>query len=450
MDGDEMNDKIAMPVWSIGSFLVIMNTTMFNVSLPSIIEELDITAALGSWVVSGYSIVFALSTIVFSRLSDFIPIRILLSTGLSLLTISSIIGYLAHGFDILLAARLLQASGAGSVPSLGIVLASRYVPYERRGRAITMIASGVALGFGLGPVIGGAITEFIGWNALFLVSCLVMPLIPVLWRLLPPESQREIRFDVKGAALTAIAAASLLIAVTRLSAIFLVISLGALVMNIRHLRKAREPFVQPALFQQNRYRKLLFISFCAFALNMSMLFLMPLALADVFHKEAAAVGMLIFPGALFSSLLTRLVGRWIDRYGNYRFLLLGHLCLAAALLMIMLLFRVSAYIILVGYLIFAPSFSAVTSALSNEISRILSKELIGAGMGLVQLCQFIGGSMAVAACGNLLGWQDNQQLVSVFQHIFLLLFIVLLCSLSMLLWYMKSEGIRPDIHTLSQ
>ncbi len=439
-----MNDKIVMPVWSIGAFLVLMNTTMFNVAIPSIIQELQITAGPGSWIVSGYSIVFALSTMIYSRLSDFIPIRTLLSVGLGLLGISSILGYIAHHFDILLAARLLQASGAGSVPGLGMVLARRYVPYERRGRAVSMIASGVALAFGLGPVVGGTITEFIGWNGLFLVTCLVFPLAPILWKLLPKESRREVRFDILGAALTAVVTGSLLVAVQQKSAVLLLVSLLSLTCSIWHFRRVKEPFLQPVLFRNSGYRKLLFIAFCAFVLNMSMLFLMPLALAGIFHKEAAAIGIVLFPGAMLSALLARLFGHWIDRYGNYPFLLCGHILLAVVMVVLSLFIHVSACVILVGYLIYAPSFSAVTSALSNEVSRILPKELIGSGIGLTQLSQFIGGTFAVAACGILLVGLGSQPLVSSFQYICLLLLPVALGSLFMYIWYVKKEGGRQN------
>ncbi|WP_284035846.1 MFS transporter [Neobacillus sp. 114] len=432
-----MNDRIIIPLWAIGSFLVLMNTTMFNVALPTIIHELHISAGEGSWIVSGYSIVFALSTVIFSRLSDYVSIRKLLFVGLTLLGAASVMGFFAHSFGILMAARLVQASGAGAVPGLGIVLASRYVPFERRGRAITIIASGSSLAFALGPVIGGVITQFMGWNGLFLITSLVIPLVPVLWRLLPQEIHTEFNFDIPGAALTAIVVVSILISVMQLSIWFLLLSFGALVANIWHLRKVKNPFVPPNLFHHHGYRKLLVVSFCAFILNMSMIFMMPLLLADWFHMSAGTVGLMMCPGSLLAALLIRKVGRWIDQYGNYRFLIIGHFFLAASMILMTLLVQVSPYIVMIGYIIFAPALSTVLSALSNEVSRILAKDQIGSGMGLSQLSQFFGGSLAVAVCGVLISWQTNKPLITGFQNIYLLLIVVLLGSISILIWYGK-------------
>lgn len=438
------DDKLVISVWSVGTFLVVMNTTMFNVSLPNIIHDLQITAELGSWIVSGYSIVFALSTVIFSRLSDFIPIRTLLAIGLSLLGTASILGFVAHDFGILLVARLIQASGAGAMPGLGMVLASRYVPFERRGRAVSMISSAASLAFGLGPVTGGAITEFLGWSGLFLVTCLVFPLVPVLWRLLPKETSREGHFDLVGAGLIIVATSSLLLSVTQLSAGWVSLCLVSLAISYWHLTKVSEPFIQPSLFRNSGYRKLIGIAFCLLVLNMSMLFLMPLVLASVFHKEAMVIGTMMFPGAILSAFLTRLVGHWIDQYGNYRFLFWGHLLIASSMLFVTLFIGFSAYTILAGYLLFAPSFSAVMSALSTELSRVLPKEHIGAGMGLAQLIQFFGGSFAVAACGLLIVWQSSIPVVDAYQQIYLILFVITITSFMILLWYRKSHMVHGE------
>ncbi|QGQ94117.1 MFS transporter [Paenibacillus psychroresistens] len=438
-----MKDKVFIPVWSIGSFLIVMNTTMFNVSIPDIIKQLHISAGHASWLVSGYSIGFALSTIIFSRLSDFIPIRKLMAIGLSILGLSSILGFFSDSFGFVLLARLLQSCGAGAMPGLGMVLAARYVPIERRGRAIAILASASSLGFGLGPVVGGFITQFLGWHELFLVICLVLPLVLVLWSLLPKESHNKFEFDLIGAVLIVLTTATLLVAVSKLSILFLLISLGSLITFITHLRRARKPFIQPILFKNTGYLKMIILIFLGFALNMSMVFLMPLVLANGFHKPAASVGLLIFPGAVLSAILIRYVGRWIDRYGNLRFLLIGYIFMSLSIIIVSLWIHKSAFIITFAYLLFAPASSTITSAISNEVSRILPKELLGSGMGLSQLSQFMGGSFAVALCGLTIVSQKGSEPILAFQHTYILLLPLLLVSFILLFSYQKSS--RADL-----
>ncbi|RKP51637.1 MFS transporter [Cohnella endophytica] len=435
-----MNDKIVMPIWAIGLFIVVMNTTMFNVSLPSIIQDLNISADLGSWVISSYSIGYALSTVIYSRLSDLLPIRRLLGVGLTILGASSVIGIFARDFEILLLARILQSAGAGAMAGLGLVLASRYVPIERRGRAIAMISAGSAMAFGLGPIVGGVISEYFGWNGLFAITCLVLAILPVLLRLLPRERPAAARFDVWGALLTVVNAATLLVAITQQSIIWLTVSIVSLIVHVLHLRKAQASFINPELFKESGYRKLLAVGFGVLVVNLGNLFLMPLVLAHLHGQTALHIGFMIAPGAILSAIMTRFFGGWIDRYGNMRFLLIGHGMLALVLAFYVFDVSSSPAIILVGYLFFSPALSMTLASLNNETSFRLPRAAIGSGMGFMQLIQFFGGSVSVAVCGLLLERQSRLPQAQAFRHIYELLLVVILCSGAMLFSYVRSAA----------
>ncbi|MFB6366659.1 MFS transporter [Paenibacillus elgii] len=173
--------------WGLTVLLVVMNATMFNVALPTVARDLGLTTTAASWIVTGYSILFAISSITYSRLTDFVPIRTLLMIGLVLLGIASVIGPLSHHFYGVLGAQLLQAIGAASAPGLGVVLVTRHIPTERRGKSMSVIISAASLGFGLGPIVGGAMTQYFSWNSLFVVTALAMLTIPIFYRNLPEQ-----------------------------------------------------------------------------------------------------------------------------------------------------------------------------------------------------------------------------------------------------------------------
>jgi Arabinose efflux permease len=436
-----MNDRVVMPIWMFGVFIVIMNTTMFNVSIPSIIQELNITADLGSWIISSYSIGYALSTVIYSRLSDSIPLRKLLLVGLTILGLSSVIGVVAQDFSMLLAVRILQSAGAGTMAGLGLVMASRYIPYNRRGRAIAMISTGSAMAFGFGPIIGGIIGQYIGFNGLFGVTCLILLVLPILMRLLPREEPKPSQFDVFGAVLTVVNAASLLIAVMQRSIYWFVGSILSIAVHAWYMKIVKkETFINPKLFAAKDYRKLTMIGFCVLVLNLGNLFLMPLALANLAHESTLTIGLTIAPGAILSALLGRFIGQWIDRYGNIRFLLIGQILLAVVLAVFSFAIDVSPIVILCGYLLFSPAFSATLSSLNNETSHILPKQLIGSGMGLMQLIQFFGGSISVAVCGMILTMQNNIPLALAYEHVYRVLLVVCLLSLTISVWYKLSAS----------
>lgn len=434
-----VKDKIVMPLWTCCLFIVVMNTTMFNVSLPVIIHDLQITSDLGSWVISSYSIGYALSTVIYSRLSDRIPVRKLLTVGLLILGLSSLLGLFAHSFGILLLTRILQSAGAGVMAGLGLVIASRYIPVERRGAAIALISSGSAMAFGLGPIVGGLISEYWGWNGLFAITVLVLLALPVLLYFLPRETAKpENPFDMFGAALTVINATTLLVAITQQSWLWLTIGVISLIVHIVYIRRASLPFVNPHVFRTPGFTRLLIIGFCVLVVNLGNLFLMPLVLADLFGRSSLAIGLLIAPGAIVSAFCTRFVGRWIDRYGNIRFLMIGHILLAAVLALFMLGLNQSALIITGGYLFFSPALSASIASLNNEASRVLPKAQIGSGMGLLQLIQFFGGSVSVAVCGLMLHGIPGVPVEEAYHYVYGCLLLVCLASLVIVVWHNRA------------
>ncbi|MGD6833528.1 MFS transporter [Sutcliffiella halmapala] len=435
-----MNYKLVIPVWAIGSFLIVLNTTMFNVSVPSIIHDLNITSEKASWIVSSYSIGFAASSIIFSRLSDFIPIRKLMLYGIITLGISSILGFIVNGFNLLLIARVFQSIGAGSIPGLGMVLSARYVPVKQRGQAISILASASALAFGLGPLFGGSITEFFGWRTLFLVTCMIIPIGSFLYMLLPEESTRRNYFDAFGAIILVLSMVNLLLTFATFHWMFLLISSISILALYFRLCTTQNPFIPPKLFQNTKYFKLITIAFFSFILNMAMLFLMPLILTNWYGKSPLMVGLYIFPGATLSSILVVFIGRLIDKYNNLRFLIIGHFIITLALFIVSVWIGNSPLVVSMAYLLFAPSLSTITASLANEISQILPDNLIGSGLGLSLLMQYTGGSLGVALCGQLLVWINDSGILYTYQQIFHFLLIISIFPIILLANYNKTRN----------
>ncbi|WP_226666505.1 MFS transporter [Metabacillus litoralis] len=435
-----------MLFWSFTVWLVVMNTTMFNVALPSVLLDLSLNSTTASWIVSGYSIVFAIATLTFSRLSDFIPISKLLFIGLSILSLASLIGFFSNNFTLLLASRILQAAGAGSVPGLAMVLASRYIPVSRRGKAMALIASASSLGFGLGPVIGGAITQYLGWNYLFAITGLVVLFIPIFQKLLPKEDVKKVKFDTFGGILTALTVTGLLLFLSNFNIMILISSVICMIFMWRHIHKVEIPFIQPKLLKNREYIKLLFVGFTAFICHFAALFLMPIILTIVFEKDPAEVGMIIFPGAILSAIAAQLIGRLIDRFGNKPLIIFGQLFLLIATILFALFATVSPYSILFTYMFMSIGFSALTSSVANEVSRILPKEDIGTGMGMAQLIQFFGGAFGVTLTGIMITLQQEFTEEIIYRNIFTGLVILVLFAITSFTFYIKNMKKKVSLY----
>jgi MFS transporter, DHA2 family, metal-tetracycline-proton antiporter len=413
----------------ISMVLVIMNTMMFNLALPDVSRSFSISPSATSWIVTGYSIVIAISSITYSRLSDFIPIRRLFIIGLASLGIASIAGFFSNSFVPLLVARLIQASGAGSIPALSLVLVTRYVPMQRRGKAMATVMSAASLGLGLGPVVGGAIVEYMGWHYLFAVTAITLLLVPFIMNLIPKEKPAKGTFDALGALLIGVGTTGLLLFLTSQSWLALAAGLAALVLFAIRIHRTADPFVQPALFRNRTYLTLGAVGIAAYLCSFATLFLMPQILVQRFGLSAIASGLIIFPGSLLAMLISRRVGKIIDRYGNGSIIRYIPMLVLVSVVLFALFVSTSYIAILLIYMLMSVGFTFLTSSISNEMSRILPKSQIGSGLGLFQLLQFFSGAFGVAMTASALVWQKNFPLSTAYSNIYWSLAIIVLLSI---------------------
>ncbi|WP_051250369.1 MFS transporter [Paenibacillus harenae] len=420
--------------------LVIMNTMMFNLALPDVSREYALSASSTSWIVTGYSIVFAISSITYSRLSDFVPIRRLIMIGLTSLSLAAIAGFFSDSFLVLLLVRLLQASGAGAIPALSLVLITRYVPLARRGKAMAIIMSAASLGLGLGPVAGGAIVEFLGWHYLFIVTAVTILLVPVFGMLLPNEKPSKGSFDALGALLAGVGTTGLLLFLTNQSWVALAAGLIALALFVIRIRTVKDPFVQPDLFRNRRYLLLSAVGIVAYMCSFATLFLMPQILVHLYGLSAVSSGLVIFPGSLLALFLSRRVGKIIDRSGNSAIIRYIPYLLLTSVLLFAWLSGTSYIAIMLIYMLLSVGFTFMTSSISNEMSRILDKSQIGSGMGLFQLLQFFSGAFGVAMTASALTWQKDLPLTSAYSNIYWALAVVVLLSIGCAYLYLKRSA----------
>ncbi|EOS55681.1 MFS transporter [Paenibacillus barengoltzii] len=422
--------------------LVIMNTAMFNLALPDITNTFQMSAATSSLIVTGYSIMFAISSITFSRLSDFLPIRRLLAIGLTTLGLAAITGLFSPNFWIVLVVRIVQASGAGAVISLSLVTLSRYVPVERRGKAMAMIMSAVSLGLGLGPVAGGAIVEYFGWRYLFIITALTLILVPLFLRYIPKEQPVRGSFDTLGAIFVAVGTTGLLMYLTQHSWLALAIGAVALALFVWRIRTVADPFVSPALFRNGSYLALSIVGIASYLASFATLFLLPQILVHHFELTASHAGLIIFPGSILATVASRKVGSIIDRHGNGMILRYVPLLVLISMVLFALFSGQSWLAILFIYILMSLGFTIISSSVSNEISRVLPASQVGSGMGLYQLLQFFSGAFSVAMASSAMEWQHGLPLSTAYSNIFWGLMVIALLALVSSFVYLRSVTVK--------
>ncbi|MFC4809330.1 MFS transporter [Paenibacillus sp. GCM10023250] len=420
--------------------LVIMNTMMFNLALPDVAKDFQLSASSTSWIVTGYSIVFAMASITYSRLSDFVPIRRLFIISLLSLSLAAIAGTFSDSFLMLLLVRILQASGAGAIPALSLNLISRYVPVERRGKAMAVIMSAVSLGLGLGPVVGGAIVEYLGWHVLFIVTAVTLLCVPLYVFMIPKEQPRKGAFDALGALLIGAGTTGLLLYLTNHSWIALIGGIVSLILFAIRIRAAKNPFVLPALFRNRSFLVLSVVGIAGYISSFATLYLLPQILVKQYGLSAIEAGLVIFPGSFLAIFVSRKAGKIIDLRGNGSIIRFVPLLLLLSVVLFAFFQGTSYVAILFIYILMSISFTILSSSISNEISRLLPPAQIGSGLGLFQLLQFFSGAFGVATSASALSWQKSLPIKTAYSNIYWGLAIIVIIAIGCAFMYLQAQS----------
>lgn len=434
----ELSEYKLFLIWGCAIFMTTMNTTMFSVALPTIQKDLMIGISAASWVISGYSVVLALSTLTFSRLSEYVSILRLLILGIIILSAASILGYFSHHYVMLLFSRLFQAVGAGSIVSLAVVAIIRFLPTIKRAKMLAITSSSAVLGLGLGPVVDGVIDQFLGWNFLFLVTGSIFMLIPVFIHLLPKENNVEkIRFDFTGCILVSLAVISMMLFLTSFQIGYIVVFIIFITLSGRHLKKSPYPFLRVELVRNKAFVYLLIISFFTFFVYFSTLFIVPFILTDLFQMKSMEIGLLILPGGVLSVIVAERIGYQINRHGNIPIIFIAKVIFMTTMVLFIAFLSKSSTFILIAFLLMSPGFTALTASARNEASKLFDEYEVESGVGLIQMIQFFGASTGVTWTGTLLNLRISISAVEMDQIVFSLLLLISIASILLLYKYRK-------------
>ncbi|UAL50615.1 MFS transporter [Metabacillus dongyingensis] len=372
-----------------------MSGLMFNIVLPDISKDFNLSISQVSWFSSAYALIYAIGTVTYGKLADSYKLKNLLTFGLILFAIGSLVGLISQTFWLALVGRCLQAMGAAAIPATAMLIPVRYIAPDRRGSALGMAAVGLAIGSALGPVISALIVGVAHWRWLFCIPLLILFTLPFYRKYLKDEKQGVFeKFDWFGGGLLAVAVTLFLLGVTNGTWWFMIGGVLSLVFFIARIRTVADPFVQPKLFENKEYILVLTLAFLINGIGFSLYFLSPLLLSQVQQLTSSWIGFAMVPAAVASAILGRKGGKLADLKGNSHLFFVASVSLLTCFILLST-FTGSSPFFIAMFLIFGnvgQSFMLI--AMSNAISRTLPKDQVGVGMGLFSMMNFIAGGMA--------------------------------------------------------
>lgn len=383
-------------------FFTVLNTTMFNVTIPDISREFGLSPATVSWVLTAYVAIFGLGAVTYGKIADYLPIKRLIYVALVLFNSGCLIGFCSRWFPLLIAGRMIQAVGGSAMTALGMYVSVRVVPLQMRGRFLGAVAATIACAGGFGPVFGGFIAGHFHWRYLFLLSMVTLLSLPLYARLLPDEVRRPGRFDFLGCLLLGGSVACTLFFLAQ--AVVWALPLGLLFMAVFVIRinSTADPFIQPGLLKIRQYRNGLLTLFFSLGTVHGMMFTLPLMLRNINHLDTRAIGLVIFPAAMTAALLSFFCGRLADRKGSVPVVYIGLAFFLVGFALLVLLAGNSPLLVTMGLLVSYSGFSIVQSSLSRTVSMILPSNQTGIGMGMYNLVFFLAGGVGAAIASRII------------------------------------------------
>jgi MFS family permease len=317
------------------SFLAVADTTVVAIALPAIRADLALDVGFSAWVLTGYSVTFGGLLLLFGRLGDMVGRLRMFRLGLVLFGSASLVAALSWNPVLLITMRLAQGVGAAAFVPASLALLNASAPDDQfRSRAVGFYGAAASVGFVVGMLGGGVLTELAGWRSVFLVVLPVVGVVLMRSRGLsePSDSVTTPRLDVAGAVTVTLGVGLLTYALSASpqqgwgSPLVLgagISGLGCLIVFPLLESRASSPLVPLKLGTDRR----LLPAHGAVALQslvgISWLFLLSAYFQDLHHLGPLASGLLFTPMTLAGLFSAVLAGRLVNRYGARRTSVLG-------------------------------------------------------------------------------------------------------------------------------
>ncbi|MEV5300320.1 MFS transporter [Amycolatopsis methanolica] len=404
----------------IGFFMILLDTTIVSIAIPSMVKGLNTDLNAIVWVMSVYLLTYAVPMLFTSRLGDrFGPKRLYLA-GLAVFTLASLWCGLSGTAEMLIAARAVQGLGAAMMTPQTLAFITHLFPPAKRGPAMGLWGGVAGLATIAGPLLGGVLVDHLGWEWIFFVNVPVGVVGLVLAALLVPDWQprNSHSFDVPGILLS-VAGLSLLVfglqngqhydwgTVAGLVNVAEVIAAGVLLLAgfvvwQRHNR--REPLLPLRVFT-NRNFSAGTLTAVTIGFTMTAMFL-PLVIyvQDVLLLSPTQAGLVTAPMSLLSGIIAPFIGRLSDRTNPKYLVIFGIVALAAGLGLIALMARETStwWVTFPGLLLCGVGTGSVFAPMSNVTMSSVEPRLAGTASGIFNTARQVGGVLGSAACGVLL------------------------------------------------
>lgn len=310
----------------IGAFVALLNNTLLNVAIPTIMEEFEVSPSTVQWITTGYMLVNGIlipaSAFFIQRFTN----RKLFLTAMMLFSLGTALAMLSPTFGVLVFARMVQASGSAIMMPLLMNVMLTAFPVEKRGTAMGFFGLAMITAPAIGPTLSGYVVEHLDWRVLFgiVLPFAIFTLIYAFIKLKNITPNKEVRLNVPSLILSSIGFGGILYGFSTAGdkgwdavEVYGTILVGAIALTAFVIRQLRvdEPMLE---FRIYRHPMFALASVISVVLSMAMfsgMILTPLYVQTIRGISPFESGLLMLPGAIVMGIMSPITGRLFDKFG---------------------------------------------------------------------------------------------------------------------------------------
>jgi EmrB/QacA subfamily drug resistance transporter len=417
---DAISDEVHARRWftlatlCLSLLIIVMDNTILNVAIPSLVTELGATNSQLQWIVDGYTLVFAGLLLTTGSLGDRFGRKLALRVGIAIFAVGSILSALSGSpTQLILTRALMGVGGALIMPSTLSILTNVFRDPKERGRAIAIWAGFSGLGVALGPVIGGLLLNHFSWSSVFWVNLPIGATALVAGHFFVPESKDPAapRLDPFGALLSVVGLGSLLFGIiegpgkgwtsTEVLTAFAIGLVGVIGFIAWELH-TDHPMLDMSFFKNPRFTAANSAVTLTFFAMFGSLFLMTQYWQFVHGYTPLQAGVRLIPYAMTMMFTAPMSARLVEKLGTKRVVTIGLSIVSLAMLVLSTLHTDSSYLRVIANMMFMAVGMGLTMAPATEsVMGSLPRSKAGVGSAVNDTTRQVGGALGVAVVGSL-------------------------------------------------
>ncbi|MEE9952874.1 DHA2 family efflux MFS transporter permease subunit [Enterobacter quasihormaechei] len=391
----------------------VFDGTMINIALPTMAQEIQVSASFAVWFANGYLLAAAMSLAIFAALAARLGYRPVFLAGLTTFTLTSLGCALVNTPEALVGMRVLQGIGGAATLSIAPAILRSVFPGRLLGRVLGLHALLIAFSSAIGPVLGGTILHMLSWQWLFAINVIPGALAWYLAvRALPRDAVRnQAPFDTPGAILSALLLGSTIVAANSFqnaeqhitSLCWSALAALSGIAFVWQIRRSANPLLPPAIFKNERFTLAALTSMMAFVSQGIAFIALPFLLQSVYGFSSLVSALLFTPWPLGIVLIAPHAGRWADTISAPPISTLGLMIFAVGLgLLATLPASPAMWDICLRCLVCGMGFGCFQSPNNREMLSNVTRDHASFASGVLSIMRTFGQCLGAAVVGVML------------------------------------------------